>query len=341
MLKEVSKKQTIVVAVLLVLGIIFPLLPIPMYGYILSVVTQALLFVYLANSFNIISGFTGLFSMGHAAFFGVGAYGVALMMTTFYRESLGLAGSYVVGLLLGVVLAVILGFVVAWIATKLKGLVFSMATLALCEMLRNFALQWTPVTGGSMGRIMPKELSISNTAAYYIILAMCVVGFIITSLLKNSKPGRMFMSIRENEALAASLGVNVKKWIFVAVIISAILAALGGAYYPFYLSHIEPTGTFDYAVTMSIIIVCVAGGSGKVFGPLVGGVVIIINEAVRSILTNISSGATSFASMAGVLYGLILLLIIQFIPGGIISIKDMIAQKKEGKKLKSAPKAEQ
>jgi branched-chain amino acid transport system permease protein len=339
MLKQVPKSTMVVVAVLLIIGLVFPMLPIPMYGYIVSIIIQALLFVYLANSFNIISGLTGLFSMGHAAFFGVGAYGVALMLTTFYNESLGIAGSYVVGLLLGVVVAVLLGLVVAWIATKLKGLFFSMATLALCEVLRNFALQWTSVTGGQMGRVIPKELSIGSTAAYYIILIMCVVGFFITFLLKNSKPGRMFMAIRENEALAASLGVNLKKWTYVAVIISSILGALGGAFYPFYLSHIEPTGTFDYAVTMSIIIVCIAGGSGTVLGPLLGGIVVLINESTRAILTNVSSGATSFASLSGIIYGLILLLIIQIIPGGLISIKDVIAERREGRRLK-APSTE-
>lgn len=339
MLNQKNKKGGIAVGIVLIIALIFPLLPIPMYGYILSIVTQALLFVYLANSFNIISGFTGLFSMGHAAFFGVGAYGVALMMTTFYHPALGLAGSYVVGLLLGIGLAVVLGFVVAWIATKLKGLFFSLATLALCEVLRNFALQWTPVTGGQMGRVMPKEMSIGATKAYYIIVILCAVAFLITFLLKNSKPGRMFLAIRENQALAASLGVNLKKWTYVAVIISAVLAAVGGAYYPFYLSHIEPTGTLDYAVTMSIIIVCIAGGSGTVMGPLLGGVVVLLNEAVRAILTNVSSGATSFASLAGLLYGVILFLIIQFMPGGIISLKDVIAEKRAAKKL-NTPKSE-
>lgn len=339
MLNQGSKKGMISAGIVLIVGLVFPLLPIPMYGYIISIVTQALLFVYLANSFNIISGLTGLFSMGHAAFFGVGAYGVALMMTTFYSESLGIAGSYAVGLLLGVVVAVVLGLIVAWIATKLKGLFFSMATLALCEVLRNLVLQWTPVTGGQMGRVIPKELSIGAKNSYYIILVMCVVGFLITYLLKNSKPGRMFMAIRENEALAASLGVNLKKWIYVAVVISAVLAALGGAYYPFYLSHIEPTGTFDYAVTMSIIIVCIAGGSGSVPGPLLGGIVVLLNEAVRAVLTSVSGGATSFASLSGIIYGGILLLIIQFIPGGIVSIQDVIARRKEDPRRK-APKTE-
>ena len=340
MLKNAKKKPAIPIVILLLVAAVFPLLPIPMYGYILSIVTQALLFVYLANSFNILSGFTGLFSMGHAAFFGIGAYGTALMLTTFYNPSLGLVPSYIIGLLLGVVLSIVLGLIVAWIATKLKGLFFSLATLAMCEVLRNFALQWTHVTGGQMGRVIPKELAVGPKTSYYIILIMCVVAFLLTFLLKNSKPGRMFLAIRENEALAASLGVNLKKWIYVAVLISAVLAALGGAYYPFYLSHIEPTGTFDYAVTMSIIIVCIAGGSGTVMGPVFGGVVILINEAARAILTNISSGATSFASLAGLLYGIILLLIILFMPGGIISLKDVIAEKKAKRQLRAEQNAQ-
>lgn len=335
MLKQESKKTKLAVAVVLLIGILFPILPFPMHGYILSVATQSLLFIYLANSFNIISGFTGMFSMGHAAFLGIGAYSIALSLTTFYHPALGLVGSYIAGLLIGVVVGLIMGLIVAWIATKLKGIVFSMATLAMCEMLRNLALQWTQITGGTLGLVIPKELAIGPTKAYYIILAMCAIGFLITFLLKNSKPGRMFLAIRENEALAASLGVNVKKWIYVSMAISSVLAVLAGAYYPFYLSHIEPTGTFDFSVTLSIIIVCVAGGSGKVVGPLVGGLFIIINEAARSILTSISSGATSFASMAGILYGIVLLLIIQFLPGGVISLKDVILEKKE-KKQKAA-----
>ena len=332
MIKQCNNKGTIAIAIVAAVGIVFPLMPIPMYNYVLSIVTQALLFVYLANSFNILSGLTGLFSLGHAAFFGIGAYGIALMLSTFYNPQLGIVGSYIVGLLLGIVLGAILGLIVAWIATKLKGLVFSMATLALCEVLRNFALQWTSITGGTLGRVIPKELSVSAKTSYYMILVLCAFGFLITFLLKNSKPGRMFMAIRENEELAASLGVNIKKWIYVSVVISAILAVLGGAYYPFYVSHVEPTGTFAYSVTMSIIIVCVAGGSGTVFGPLLGGIIVLINETARAVLTSASSGSTAFASIAGILYGVVLLLIIQFLPGGMASFKDIWQSRREKNK---------
>lgn len=335
---KVNKQLILGLGVLLVLLIIFPNLNFPRSSYILSVATQTLLFVYLANSWNILSGFTGLFSLGHASFFGLGAYACAIMMVQVDLPGMPLIGKYLLGILVGIVCSLAFGALVSYIATRLKGMFFSMTTLAMCEVLRTFALQ-SNLTNGNIGIIIPPQFSVGPKGSFYIILAMCCLAFLLTWYLKNTRTGRMMIAIRENESLAASLGVNLNKWIYIAVFISAVLASLGGAYYPLYLSHIEPTSTFDYAITMQMMIVCIAGGKGHVLGPAVGGIAVILNEFIRSNLTKMSSGATSFASIAGLLYGLILLLIILFMPGGLISLPDSYRAWKEKKRLKQEEKA--
>jgi branched-chain amino acid transport system permease protein len=314
-----DKRTIAIVAVVVAALAIFPSLSFQMADYVLSVMTQALLFVYLANSWNIISGLTGMFSMGHAAFFGAGAYACAIMTVQVDMPGVDIVTKYIWGVIIGIIVSALLGALVAYIATKLKGLFFAMTTLAMAEILRTFALQ-SSITNGNIGIIIPPSLSPGAKTSYYIILCMCVIAFLFTWYLKHCRFGRMFIAIRENENLAASLGVNISKWTYVSVIISAVLAALGGAYYPLYLSHIEPTSTFDYSITMQMMIVCIAGGRGSVLGPMVGGVVILLNEIIRSVLTKLSSGATSYAVIAGVLYGIVLLMIVLFLSGGLISI---------------------
>jgi branched-chain amino acid transport system permease protein len=324
-----DKRTITAAAVIAVALIIYPNIQFNMSGYILSVMTQALLFIYLANSWNILSGLTGMFSLGHAAFFGIGAYSCAIAMVQIKALSgMGLITRYVIGIIIGIICSGIFSLVIAYIATKLKGLFFAMTTLALAEVLRTFALQ-ANITNGNIGIIVPKEFSVSPIASYYIILVMCGLAFLFTWFLKNSRIGRMFISIRENENLAASLGVNITKWIYVSVFISATLACLGGAYYPLYLSHIEPTSTFDYAITMQMIIVCIAGGRGTVPGPLIGGIVVLLNEGIRAVLTKFSSGATSFASLAGIFYGVMLLLIVLFLSDGLIALPAKFRASKE------------
>jgi branched-chain amino acid transport system permease protein len=313
--------------------IVFPNLHFRMSDYVLSVMTQALLFIYLANSWNILSGLTGMFSMGHAAFFGVGAYACAIMTVQMDLPGLGLVPKYLLGILVGIICSALLSLIVAYIATKLKGLFFAMTTLAMAEVLRTFALQ-ARITNGNIGIIIPPALSVGAKNSYYIILAMCALAFMFTWYLKHCRIGRMFISIRENENLAASLGVNITKWIYISVMISAVFASLGGAYYPLYLSHIEPTSTFDYAITMQMMIVCIAGGRGSVLGPVIGGVVILINEVIRSTLTKLSSGATSYASIAGLFYGLVLLMIVLFLSDGLISVPSRFRAWKKSREAK-------
>jgi len=328
-----NKKLIITICVVAVMLLVFPHIQFGLSDYVLSVLTQALLFIYLANSWNILSGFTGMFSLGHASFFGIGAYACAIMTVQVALPGLGDVQRYMLGIAAGIVLSMILAFVVGWIATKLKGLFFAMTTLAMAEVLRTFSLQ-AKFTNGNLGIIIPPSLSVGPMASYYIILAMCGLAFLFTWHLKNSRTGRMLISIRENENLAASLGVNVTKWIYVSVFISALLATLGGAYYPLYLSHIEPTATFDYSITMQMMIVCIAGGKGSVLGPVLGGVAILLNEAIRATLTKFSGGATSYASIAGLLYGIVLLLIILFMPDGLISLRSSIRKFRDDRRKK-------
>jgi branched-chain amino acid transport system permease protein len=286
-----------------------PLLP----KYALEVLISILFFGYLGACWNILGGYGGQFSFGHAAFFGLGAYTSTLLF-------LHWGVSPWIGMLAGGLLAAGFGLFAGYLSFRygLRGPYFSLVTLAFAEMLRVIAVNWKAV-GSSLGLVVPNRgsapalfLFAEKLPYYYVILTMAVGALVITRAMERSRMGYALAAIRENEDAAEAAGVDALSTKLSAMALSSFLTALGGTFYAQYFSYIDPSLTFGPAISIGGLLPAIVGGAGTVTGPLLGSFVLTpISELTRAALRG-RAGADIM------LYGLVLILVISFLPNGLV-----------------------
>ncbi len=286
-----------------------PLLP----KYALEVLISILFFGYLGACWNILGGYGGQFSFGHAAFFGLGAYTSTLLF-------LHWGVSPWLGMVAGGILAAAFGLFAGYLSFRygLRGPYFSLVTLAFAEMLRVVAVNWKAV-GSSLGLVVPNRgsapalfLFAGKLPYYYVILAMVVASLCITRALERARMGYALAAIRENEDAAEAAGVDALSTKLRAMALSSFLTALGGTFYAQYFSYIDPSLTFGPAISIGGLLPAIVGGAGTVAGPLMGSFVLTpISEVTRALLRG-RAGADIM------LYGLVLILVISFLPNGLV-----------------------
>lgn len=238
-------------------------------------VMKVLCYALFACAFNLLIGFTGLLSFGHAAFLGAAAYGAghALKVWGFPAP---------LGLLFGAAVAALAGLAFGWLAIRRSGIYFSMITLALSQMLFFFFLQ-APFTGGEdglqsvpRGRLLGLDLA-NDLTLYYVVLAIFIAGFWLIYRTVHSPFGQVLTSIRENEARATSLGYDVERFKLVAFVLSAALAGLAGATKTLVLGFATLTDAV-WTTSGAVILMTLVGGMGTMVGPMVGALVIVALE---------------------------------------------------------------
>lgn len=281
--------------------------------YALEVLISVLFFGYLGACWNILGGYGGQFSFGHAAFFGIGAYTSTLLFL-----HLGLTPW--IGMLAGGALAAAFGLFAGYLSFRygLRGPYFSLVTLAFAEMLRVIAVNWKAV-GSSLGLVVPNRgsaptlfLFAEKLPYYYVILGLALAALSITRLIERSRMGYALAAIRENEDAAEAAGVDALSTKLAAMAISSFLTALGGTFYAQYFAYIDPSLTFGPAISIGGLLPAIVGGAGTVAGPLLGSFVLTpISELTRALLRG-RAGADIM------LYGLILILVISFLPNGLV-----------------------
>lgn len=286
-----------------------PLMP----KYALEVLISILFFGYLGACWNILGGYGGQFSFGHAAFFGLGAYTSTLLF-------LHWGVSPWIGMLAGGLLAAGFGLFAGYLSFRygLRGPYFSLVTLAFAEMLRVVAVNWKAV-GASLGLVVPNRgsapalfLFAEKLPYYYVILTMAVGALVITRAMERSRMGYALAAIRENEDAAEAAGVDALSTKLSAMALSSFLTALGGTFYAQYFSYIDPSLTFGPAISIGGLLPAIVGGAGTVTGPLLGSFVLTpISELTRAALRG-RAGADIM------LYGLVLILVISFLPNGLV-----------------------
>jgi branched-chain amino acid transport system permease protein len=262
------------------------------------------LYIALGESWNI-GIMAGIFSVSHSTFFGLGVYGMTIGL---YRLHLPVFGAILLGFGLNLVLALIIGL----ISGKLSGLYFIMAMLGLSTAIYSLAIQWIAITGGPPGLNMPKDLLMSKRTIYFIGLGIALAAVVFYTLLRRSRIGTCFITARENPSLAASLGSNVAGWRILATIISACMAGLCGSFYAFHLMSNNPE-ILSGIYTLKIMMVSIVGGLTSVWGPVLGSLMIILDEVIRS------SMPSSYAPLSVVLYSLVLITMALIRPGGLVS----------------------
>ena len=281
--------------------------------YFLEVLISMLLFAYLGSAWNVLGGYAGQFSFGHAAFFGIGAYTSTLLF-------LGVGLTPWLGMLAGGCLAALFGLAAGYLSFRygLRGPYFSLVTLAFAEMLRVIAVN-TKAVGSSLGLVIPnREASALNFVFggklpyYYVILAMALGAVWITRRLERSKLGYALLAIRENEDAAEAAGVDALGMKLRAMALSSFLTALGGTFYAQYFAYIDPSITFGPSVSIQGLLQAIVGGAGTVLGPLLGSFVLTpVSELSRAAIRG-------RAGVDVMLYGLVLILVISFLPNGLM-----------------------
>ena len=235
---------------------------------------KVLCFALFACAFNLLLGFTGLLSFGHAAFFGTAAYATGYAMTH-------LPVTPEVGLILGTLAAAALGIVFGGLAIRRQGIYFAMITLALAQMVYFFCLQ-APFTGGEDGlQGVPRGslfglLSLGNDLVmYYFVLAVFLAGFLVIYRTIHSPFGQILKAIRENEPRALSLGYDVDRYKLVAFVLSTALAGLAGATKTLVLGFATLTDV-HWGTSGEVVLMTLVGGVGTVLGPIAGAVIIVV-----------------------------------------------------------------
>src|SRR5262245_12532262 len=303
------------------LGILFLLmLALPHFvgAYALSIATLILYFAYTGQAWNVMMGFAGQLSLGHALYVGVGAYTAGAL---FFHYGIGPWA----GLWLAILFCVALGLVIGFLAFRfgISGVYFALLTIAFAEFTRiGFDhLAWTGGPGGMFLRVAQRDTwDVLNFRGpplmyYYAILLLTAAAFFICFFLLRSKAGYYWQAIRENEEAAQALGINTFRWKMLAVGISSAMTAVSGVFFAFYYNNLFPEQIFHISRSIEIILGPVIGGVGTLFGPILG----------AAVLTLLSDGITEGLAALGweipgikqVFYGVILLAVVMFLPHGI------------------------
>jgi branched-chain amino acid transport system permease protein len=287
------------------------LLTVPLWianPYHLHVLIMAGIFTILALSLNLLLGYTGQLSLGHAAFFGIGAYTSALL-------TLRAEWSFWPALAAAAALAGASGWAIGRLALKLRGAYFVLVTISFAGVISLVSQNWMELTNGPLGLpgIPPPDLGPwslrAKGAYYYLVLVAAALAYGVCHRLVRSRIGRAMIALRENEPLAESVGVDVTHYLVLAAIVSAALAGVAGSLYAHYTRFVSPE-VFLFSYTVTMVIMVVAGGKGTLAGPVVGAVLFTaLPEALREAV------AWQWQMLA---YGVLLVLLLFFLPRGIV-----------------------
>ena len=262
---------------------------------------NALILATLAQSWNIIGGYTGYPSFGNSVFYGLGGYGVAVGMVQFQLP-------FATGLVLGVFLAVLFAFLLGLPVLRLRGHYFAIATLGLAEVMTAIVSN-LEIAGRNIGLILP--LVKGDTLFFELSLALLVITTMTVAWISRSRFGFGLIAIRENEEAAAVMGVNTTLYKILAFALCSIFAAVAGGIHAYWITYLDPTSAFDITLNIKMIIMAVFGGPGTIFGPVLGAFVL---SAISEVL------ATKVTSLAGIFFGLVIVAAIVFMPRGFADV---------------------
>jgi branched-chain amino acid transport system permease protein len=281
----------------------------------------ALIIALAAQGWNILGGYGGQFSFGHAAFFGTGAYAMALLQVRFgINPWLALPIAIACGGAVGAVIG-LLSF-----RAKLRGSYFALVTLAFAEVLRILANAWT-FTGGAAGVLVPLRLDPGNfqfsdrSFLYWIALAAVGGTMVLTLALARSRFGAHLVAVRENEEAARALGVDTLRVKLGAITLSAALTAGAGCLYTQKFLYLDANIAYGPWISVEALLAPIIGGLGTVFGPVLGTLVLLgLGEATKTALTAVFGGALPGIDL--VVFGVLLIITVAYAPRGLLGLLD-------------------
>ena len=289
----------------IIIGLLALLPLIGLSSYAMHILILVIMWSVIGMAWNLLSGYCGQVSFGHAAFFGTGAYTAGMLYS-----KLGLSGWW--GVPLSVMVVTAFALVIGYICLRLRGPFFALATLSMGVILRIVAENLVEVTGGDLGIMIRERTWVEKIWYYYIILAIACATFLTVKAVIQSKLGYYFVAIREDQDAAESLGINTTLYKTIALVISAVLTGLAGAFYTNYMGYIDPKVVFAlHDISIVTIMVVMVGGVATFWGPAVGAIImVLLAEMIRSIPVLGTAHHTFF--------GILLIVIIIFLPNGIV-----------------------
>ncbi len=309
--------------ILIIILIAFPL--VVQNAYYQHLMILVFIWVVIGSGWNVIAGFTGQVSFGDAAFFGTGAYTAGLLAHHFHISAWW-------GMAFGGFMAMAIAFPFGWICFRLRGAYFALASLALNEVCRHIATIAEPLTQGMVG-ILIMPTFVSKIPYYYIAMVLAIFSVVYIQFVMKSKWGYYFLSIREDQDAAESMGIDTHKYKMVSLNIAAFLTGMAGALFMNYMGFIDPEVVFSlHDISIMAILVGIVGGVGTIYGPAVGALVMVaIHEFFRTgffgLLKGMAvlTGSDSMIALAKTIshahvlgFGILVVLVILYLPNGIV-----------------------
>lgn len=286
--------------------------------YVISVLILVFYFSYVGQAWNLMMGFAGQLSLGHALYVGLGAYVAALLWVNFGISPL-------IGVLPAIAVAALAGTIIGWLGFRfsIEGVYFALLTIAFAEFTR-IAFDHLPFTGGAGGFFMPFEAARVNEwwnlrggplLFYYLGFALAAGAALFAALITHSKLGYRWLAVREDQEAACALGIDVFRAKMAAVLISSGMTGIGGVFYAFYYNNLFPAQVFDIGRSIELILAPIVGGIGTVFGPIVGAFILTplgeaLIELTKRLGVEMPGAKQSF-------YGLALMTIMFLRPDGV------------------------
>ncbi len=305
----------------------------PLFGasqYLLSIAVITLLYAYLALSWNVLGGIAGQLSLGHAAYFGIGAYTSSWLFIHWgITPWIGMWG----GALVAVAAAVVVGIS----CLHLRGAYFALATIATSMVIKTLVENADQLLGGPRGmevtllRDAPWQFQHTRKEFYYVVaLVFCAVALFVNHRILRSRFGYYLAAVRNDQEAALALGVPTTRYKLIAAMISAGMTALGGTFYAQFVLYISPDKVFGANLSVIVAVVCIIGGRGTLWGPVLGALLLLPGEELARAVTG---------GMVGVdmmLYGLLLMVVIHYEPQGLMAILKRLRRRPAAAGVKEA-----
>jgi branched-chain amino acid transport system permease protein len=282
-------------------------------NFAIDILIRILLFAFIGTAWNLLGGYAKQFSLGHAAFFGLGAYTSTLLQ-------IDLDISPWIGMLAGGVVAMLASLPIGWLCFRLRGPYFTIATIAAAQVFMLVFLKFRDFAWGAEGTTIPNlgnaplMMQFEGKAPYYYLaLALLIISLAVTSFISKSRIGYYLVALGEDQDAAEAVGIDVPRMKRDIYMLSAFLTAMAGTFYVQYIYFIDPQTAFNFSISIEAALVSIVGGVGTLFGPLIGTVLLETTSALLQSWLGNSVGGVQLT-----VYSLILMAIILWRPTGIV-----------------------
>jgi branched-chain amino acid transport system permease protein len=284
-------------------------------AFLLDSLVLILMWGAVSGAWNLAGGYAGQVSLGHSAFFGIGAYAAALLATRFNQSPW-------LGMLAGAIVATAAGLVIGYLSNRLKGPYFALATIAFSQVLLIVASRWRGFTSGSEGIPVPFRPGFvtlgftSKVAWVYVVLALALLVYFAERYLEDSRMGYRLAGVREDEDAAEALGIPSRRLKVLAIAVSAALTSACGTLWAQYVGFVDPFYVFSVDLSVRFALNAIIGGIGTAMGPFVGSILITALEIyLRASFSDVKAGLIGIYL---VIYGCLLIVLVRFVPQGVV-----------------------